>query len=128
MNETPPTISQASYPPPYVYTVPPWPPPSGGAPFAGSELGPILNPYPYGSTQGANISTSPPSPPAAYPPPWGGLKGTFYPQKMPVAANGQNQGGSYQLPKPTPPWEVGPIAAPPSISAGNPPYSMGPLH
>lgn len=121
-------ISQQAFPPSYTYTPPPWPPPSGGAPFVGNELGPILNPYPYGTTQGANISTSPPAPPAGYPPPFGSMPGTTYPQRMPGGANGQNQGGVYQLPKPTPPWEVGPIAAPPSISAGNPPYSMGPLH
>lgn len=121
-------ITPAAYPPSYTYTAPTWPPPSGGAPFAGNELGPIMNPYPYGTGQTANISTNPPAPPSGWPPPWGALKATSFPQKMPSGANGQNQGGAYQLPKPTPPWEVGPIAAPPSISAGNPPYSMGPIH
>lgn len=70
---------------------PTWPPPSGGAPVLTPELGPILNPYPYGTTQGASISTAPPSPPAGWPPPWGPLKATAYPQKMPTGANGQNQ-------------------------------------
>lgn len=105
--------AQAYVPPPF----PTWPPPSGGAPFPGTELGPILNPYPYGTTQPANINTANPSPP---------FLAIQYPQKMPLGANGQNQGGSYQLPKMTKNWEVGPIAAPPSISAGNPPYQMGP--
>lgn len=100
------------------------------------EMGPILNPYPYGSTQGANISTSPPAPPAGYPIPWGPLKGTAYPQKMAVGANGQNQ----SPPSGWPTWPysrlstgsvracVLPDKANPSVSAGNPPYSMGPIH
>jgi hypothetical protein len=98
---------------------PSWPPPSGGAPFVGVETGPILNPFPYGSTQTANISTAPPSPTHPYP-------STFYPKKMPAGANGQNQGGSYQLPPMTKNWEVGPIKADPKISAISPTPIMGP--
>lgn len=61
---------------------PTWPPPSGGAPVTAWELGPITNPNPYGSTQGANISTAPPAP----------LKlATRFPKAMPKGANGQNQ-------------------------------------
>jgi hypothetical protein len=105
----------SGYPPPF----PAWPPSSGGYPITAPELGPITNPYPYGSTQTGNISTSPPAPAHPY-------KSTFYPQAMPKGANGQNQGGTYQLPPMTKPWEVGPIKASPSISAGSPPYIMGP--
>lgn len=121
-----PTVEEAAYPPSYPgYTPPTWPPPSGGAPFPGTETGPVANPNYAGSTQTPTIPISPPMVPG-YPPPWGSQKGTTYPQRMPLAANGQNQGGIYQLPKSTKPWEVGPIPAPPSISAGNPPYIMGP--
>lgn len=117
MNDQNPQIEASAYPPGYVYTVPPWPPPSGGAPITTPELGPITNPYPYGSPQPANISTVQPAPP---------FNGIKYPQKMPVGANGQNQGPGYGLPATTKPWEVGPIKADPSISAGKPPYIMGP--
>lgn len=65
-------------------TFPTWPPPSGGAPVLTPELGPITNPFPYGSGQTANISTAPPTPVHPY-------ASTFYPKKMPVN-NGQNQG------------------------------------
>lgn len=73
-----------AFPPSYVYTPPTWPPPNGGAPFPGSELGPILNPYPYGSTQGSNISTSNPAPlppnlHMGMPPKNGGNQGPGYP-------------------------------------------------
>jgi|SRR6516165_3855508 len=108
-------MAAAPYPPPF----PTWPPSSGGYPVTNPELGPILNPFPYGSTQGANINTSPPAPAHPY-------KSTFYPQKMPVGANGQNQGAANQLPPTTKNWESGPLKASPSISAGNPPYQMGP--
>lgn len=121
-----PSVAPAAYPPSYTYTPPTWPPPSGGAPVSTPELGPITNPFPYGTTQTPNISTAPPSPPPGYPPPFGPLKGTSYPMKMPVGANGQNQGPGYGLPATTKPWEVGPIKADPSISAGKPPYIMGP--
>lgn len=133
------SIEVASYPPGYVYTPPHWPPPSGGAPFSGTEMGPILNPYPYGTTQGANISTQPPNPVAGWPPPWGSLPATAYPQKMPIAANGQNQGPSNALPPTTKPWEGGPQAANPFYSQiypapimgpgpqGTAPYEQGPL-
>jgi hypothetical protein len=113
---------QAFVPAPF----PTWPPPSGGAPVTNPELGPITNPFPYGSTQGPNISTSPPSPPAGIPIPWGPLPGTFYPKKMPTGANGQNQGAANQLPPMTKNWEVGPIKASPSISAISPTPIMGP--
>jgi hypothetical protein len=74
---------------------PTWPPPSGGAPVTAWEMGPILNPFPYGSTQPANISSSPPAP--AHP--W---NSTFFPKKMPPA-NGQNQPGrAGSLPWPYP--------------------------
>jgi hypothetical protein len=113
---SPPQVeTQTFVPPPF----PTWPPPSGGAPITTPELGPILNPFPYGSTQGANISTSPPSPAHPWP-------STFYPKKMPTGANGQNQGGVYQLPALTKSWEVGPIKADPSISAIKPTPIMGP--
>lgn len=118
MNGTDPQVEAAAsgtYPPAF----PSWPVPSGGYPVTTPELGPITNPYPYGSTQGANISTSPPAPPHPY-------KSTFYPTKMPVGANGQNQGPGYGLPPVTKPWEVGPIKADPSISAIKPAPIMGP--
>lgn len=64
---------------------PTWPPPSGGAPVTNPELGPITNPFPYGSAQPANINTANPYPP-------GGIwKATFFPTKMPSGATGQNQ-------------------------------------
>jgi hypothetical protein len=94
-----------------------WPPPSGGAPVTKPEDGPVLNPHPYGSTQTANIATSKPYPP------YNAMK---YPQRYGVAMNGQNQGPVNQLPVTTKPWEVGPIKADPAISAGKPPYIMGP--
>jgi hypothetical protein len=100
------------------YPVDPWPP-SGGFPVVVTEMGPVLNPFPYGSTQGSNINTSPPAPPHPY-------KSTFFPQAMPKGANGQNQGGAYQLPPTSKPWEVGPIKASPSISAISPTPIMGP--
>jgi hypothetical protein len=106
---------QTFVPPPF----PTWPPPSGGAPFPGVELGPITNPFPYGSTQGANISVTPPPPPYH-------STAIRYPQGMPVGANGQNQGGSFQLPPMTKSWEVGPIKADPIISAIKPTPVMGP--
>jgi hypothetical protein len=96
---------------------PTWPPPSGGAPVTQVEQSPKLNPYPYGSTQGANISTAPPSPVHPY-------SSTFFPKKMPVGATGQNQ--PQQLPPSTKPWEVGPIKADPKISAISPPPVLGP--
>src|SRR5258707_10606464 len=107
-----PLAGQAGLPP-----FPTWPPPSVGAPVTTPELGPILNPYPYGSPQGANISTAPPSPPHPYP-------STFFPKKMPPL-NGQNQ------PQPLPPWPhsrfcVLPDKASPSISQIQPPPIMGP--
>jgi hypothetical protein len=99
---------------------PTWPPPSGGAPVTTPELGPITNPFPYGSPQPANISTANPYPP-------GGIwKGTFYPTKMPAGANGQNQGSANQLPPMTKNWETGPIKAPPTLSAISPTPIMGP--
>jgi hypothetical protein len=98
---------------------PTWPPPSGGAPATTPELGPITNPFPYGSAQTPNISIAPPSPVHPY-------SSTFFPKKMPSGANGQNQGGSFQLPPMTKNWEVGPIKAPPSISAISPSPIMGP--
>ena len=96
------------------YTPPPfptWPPPSGGAPNTNWELGPITNPYPYGTAQGANISTNPPAPAHPWP-------STFYPQKMPVGANGQNQGAEFPgLPAwPTTKDCILPDKAPPSLS------------
>lgn len=107
-------IEAAAYvPPPF----PTWPPASGGAPVLTPELGPVLNPYPYGSTQGPNISTANPAPP------W---LATFYPTKMPAGANGQNQGASNQLPPMTKNWEVGPLKADPKISAISPTPVMGP--
>jgi hypothetical protein len=98
----------AAYPPSYVYTVPPWPPPSGGAPVTTPELGPILNPYPYGSTQGSNISISNPAPP---------FNATFFPDEM-EPKNGQNQGPGYPG---LPAWPHSkvttlPDKAPPSLS------------
>jgi hypothetical protein len=95
---------------------PTWPPPSGGAPFPGSELGPITNPFPYGSSQPSNINTASP------PPPFNAMK---YPQKI-LPFIGQNQGGVYQLPKSTKPMEIGPIKAPPSLSQIQPAPIMGP--
>src|SRR4029077_1616166 len=61
---------------------PTWPPPSGGAPVTAWELGPITNPFPYGQGQTPNISTAPPAPLK---------KATYFPQRMPNGANGQNQ-------------------------------------
>jgi hypothetical protein len=99
---------------------PTWPPPSGGAPVTKPELGPVTNPTPYGSTQTGNIPSVTPWPPLA------ASKGTFYPQRMPTGANGQNQGPGYGLPVMTKPWEVGPLLAPTSISAISPAPIMGP--
>jgi hypothetical protein len=96
---------------------PNWPPNSGGYPNLNPELGPVTNPYPYGTPQTANISIANPAPP---------YLAVRYPQSYGVGNNGQNQGGSYQLPKSTKPMEVGPIAAPPSISQIQPPPIMGP--
>lgn len=96
---------------------PTWPPPSGGAPVTNPELGPVTNPFPYGTTQTANIAIANPAPP---------FNAIRYPQLMPVGANGQNQGGTYQLPKPTKNWEVGPLLAPTTISAISPTPILGP--
>lgn len=63
---------------------PTWPPPSGGAPVTVWEQSPKINPFPYGSTQGANISIAPPVPQHPY-------SSTFFPKKMPTGASGQNQ-------------------------------------
>jgi hypothetical protein len=94
-------IQAASLPP-----FPTWPPPSGGAPVTQPELGPILNPYPYGKPQPANISTAQPSPPNL---------ATFFPDEMPPL-NGQNQ----QQSLPAWPWPAKmttlPDKASPSIS------------
>jgi hypothetical protein len=114
-NDVPQVGLQAFVPAPF----PTWPPPSGGAPVTTPELGPITNPFPYGSTQGANISTAPPSPAHPWP-------GTFYPKQMPTGQRGQNQGGIYQLPPRSRPLEVGPIKASPLLSQIQPPPLMGP--
>jgi len=117
-----PLIEQQAVVAPATFVPPPfptWPPPSGGAPVTTPELGPITNPYPYGSTQVATISATPPPPPYR-------TTAIRYPQLMPVGANGQNQGGVYQLPPMTKSWEVGPIAASPSISQIKPTPVMGP--
>jgi hypothetical protein len=111
-----PGLLAAQYPPPF----PTWPPSSGGYPVTNPELGPILNPFPYGSTQTGNINSVTPWPPLS------ASKGTFYPAKMPAGANGQNQGAANQLPPTTKNWEVGPIKASPSISAISPTPIMGP--
>jgi hypothetical protein len=97
---------------------PTWPPPSGGAPVTAWEMGPILNPYPYGSPQPANISSSPPAP--AHP--WGA---TFFPKKI-AATSGQNQPGGT-----LPAWPhsrvcVLPDKASPSLSAISPAPRFGP--
>ena len=63
---------------------PTWPPPSGGAPVTVWEQSPKINPFPYGTTQPKTINSNPPAPAHPWP-------GTFYPQKMPVGATGQNQ-------------------------------------
>lgn len=86
-------------------TFPTWPPPSGGAPVTTPEMGPILNPYPYGSTQQANISIGNPAPP---------FNATFFPDEMEPTV-GQNQ------PQVLPPWPHSkvttlPDKAPPSLS------------
>jgi hypothetical protein len=85
---------------------PTWPPPSGGAPVTQWELGPITNPFPYGSGQTANISIAGPAP----------IKNaTKYPMGMPAGANGQNQ--NQQLPAwPHAKFNVLPDKAPPSLS------------
>lgn len=95
---------------------PTWPPPSGGAPVTAWELGPIQNPYPYGSGQTANISISGPAPVK---------NATKYPMKMPVGATGQNQNQSL------PAWPhtrvcTLPDKASPTISAISPAPIMGP--
>jgi hypothetical protein len=97
---------------------PSWPPPSGGAPVTAWEMGPITNPFPYGTTQQANISIAPPVPQHPY-------SSTFFPKKMATGANGQNQKQSL------PALPVGrdcvlPDKASPSISAISPPPIMGP--
>jgi hypothetical protein len=114
-NDNPQIEAQTFVPAPF----PTWPPPSGGAPVTTPELGPITNPFPYGGGQTANISTAPPSPVHPY-------SSTFFPKAMPKGANGQNQGSVNQLPPMTKNWEVGPIKAPPSLSAISPTPIMGP--
>jgi hypothetical protein len=110
-----PTVELQAYtPPPF----PTWPPPSGGAPVTAWEMGPITNPYPYGSTQTANISIAGPAPVK---------NATKYPQKMPTGASGQNQ----QPPAGWPTWphsrvNVLPDKANPAISQISPPPLMGP--
>lgn len=111
---------------------PSWPPPSGGYPNVTPEQGPGQKVPPYGSSQTPSISTQPPAPPAGYPIPWGSLKGTTYPQKMPSGANGQNQ------PQTLPPWPysrltsgstracVLPDKANPLVSQISPPPRLGP--
>jgi hypothetical protein len=99
---------------------PTWPPPSGGAPVTAWELGPITNPFPYGSTQGANISTAPPALVHPYP-------STFFPKRMPIGATGQNQPQQGSMPAwPHARVNVLPDKASPSISAISPPPIMGP--
>jgi hypothetical protein len=84
---------------------PSWPPPSGGAPVTTPEMGPILNPYLYGSVQGVNISTADPAPRNL---------ATFFPQGMPPN-NGQNQ--QQQLPAwPSDKFTMLPSKAPPELS------------
>jgi hypothetical protein len=87
-------------------TFPTWPPPSGGAPVSIPEMGPVLNPYPYGSTQTSKISTVKPMPP---------FNAMLYPDEM-EPLNGQNQPQSL----PVWPWPakmtVLPDKAPPSLS------------
>jgi hypothetical protein len=107
----------------FAYTPPPfptWPPPSGGAPVTAPELGPITNPYPYGSPQTANISIAGPAPSHPY-------KSTFYPQKMPSGATGQNQPQQGSMPV----WPhskvcVLPDKASPLLSQIQPAPRMGP--
>ena len=113
MNEDDPQVSAAYVPPPF----PAWPPPSGGYPNTNPELGPITNPFPYGSTQPANINTANPSPP---------FNAIKYPQRYGVATSGQNQGAANQLPPTTKNWETGPLKADPSISQIKPTPIMGP--
>jgi hypothetical protein len=116
-NGTDPQVgAQAFVPAPF----PTWPPPSGGAPVTAWELGPITNPFPYGSPQGPNISTAPPSPVHPY-------SSTFYPKKMPTGANGQNQAPPANWPTwPHSRVNVLPDKASPSLSAISPPPIMGP--
>jgi hypothetical protein len=104
--------AQAFVPAPF----PTWPPPSGGAPVTQWEQSPKINPFPYGSTQTANISIAGPAP----------IKNaTKYPQAMPRGANGQNQ------PQSLPAWprskiNVLPDKADPKTSQITPAPSMGP--
>jgi hypothetical protein len=117
MNGNDPTVAPATFvPAPF----PTWPPPSGGAPNTNPEMGPVLNPTPYGSAQTGTINTATPYPPGGL---WLGVR---YPQRYGVALNGQNQGPGYQLPPTTKNWEVGPIKAPTTISAISPAPIMGP--
>lgn len=107
MNEPPQIEEYASVSP---SAFPAWPPPSGGAPVTTPELGPILNPYPYGSTQTANISMAPPTPVHPY-------SSTFFPKRMPTGANGQNQPQQGSMPAyPHNKFNVLPDKAPPSLS------------
>jgi hypothetical protein len=111
MNEDPQVEATTFVPPPF----PTWPPPSGGAPVTTPEMGPVTNPYPYGSPQPANISTVQP------PPPYNAIK---YPQRYGVGTSGQNQ--PQQLPPVNRPWETGPLKADPKISQISPAPIMGP--
>jgi hypothetical protein len=103
----------------FAYTPPPfptWPPPSGGAPVTTPELGPITNPFPYGSAQTANIAIAGPAPVK---------NATKYPMKMPSGATGQNQ------PQTLPAWPhsrvcVLPDKASPTLSQIQPAPIMGP--
>lgn len=89
-------------------TFPTWPPPSGGAPVTAPEMGPITNPYPYGSAQTANISLANPAP---------AKLATRYPQKMPTGATGQNQAAPSGWPTwPHAKFNTLPDKAPPSLS------------
>jgi hypothetical protein len=96
-----PQVEAAYTPPPF----PAWPPPSGGYPNTVSEMGPVTNPYPYGTPQNANIAIGGPAP----------IKNaTHWPDPMPPL-NGQNQ----SPPSGWPVWSgwcTLPDKAPPSLS------------
>ena len=69
---------------------PTWPPPNGGYPINAPELGPVLNPYRYGTVvQAASISIANPAPPNF---------ATVFPKKYTDILIGQNQAAPTRWP------------------------------
>ena len=101
-------------------TFPTWPPPSGGAPSALFELGPVTSPINYGGSQPRTINAAPPLATHPYP-------STFFPKVMPKGANGQNQAPPANWPTwPHSKVNILPDKANPATSQITPTPIMGP--